>query len=85
MVKFRVVILDDFDNIQEIVYASKEYHDKRDPAWCSWEGEELKMLCELSNRYCFTDYNNCPILETQIFEDNKWKYYSDPLVDWFNL
>ena len=44
MVKFRVVILDDSDKVQEVIYESKEYKDRWDS---NWSNDEYEMLIEL--------------------------------------
>lgn len=82
MVKFRVVILDDSDNVQEVIYESKEYKDR----WGSdWSNDEYKMLIELDKKYNLTDWENAPYLETQILKNGEWHFHSNTIEDWFNL
>ena len=84
MVKFRFVILDDYDNVIEVLDESPEYKDEWDRDWMEYE---YRMILDLNEKYDFYHYDDddCPLLETQIFENGKWKRHSDPIVDWFNL
>lgn len=81
-VKFRVVILDDYDNVIEVLNESPEYSGKWDKAWLDYEHN---LILDLNEKYDFYHYDDCPLLETQIFVDGKWKHHSDPIDDWFNL
>lgn len=80
MVKFRYVILDDFDNVIELLYESGEY-----PNISSCQNDIYQMLLKLDDRFNFTDYDNCPLVIVQVFENSNWRYYSDAVVDWYNL
>ena len=44
-----------------------------------------KMLLKLDDKFNFTDYDNCPLVIVQVFENGNWRYYSDAVVDWYNL
>lgn len=82
MVKFRFVILDDYDNVIEVLNESPEYKDEWDRDWIDYE---YRMILDLNEKYDFYHYDDCPLFETQIFENGEWKRHSDPIVDWFNL
>lgn len=82
MVKFRVVILDDSDKVQEVVFESKEYKNRWDS---NWSNDEYEMLIELDRKYNLTDWENAPYLETQILENGEWYLHSNTIEDWFNL
>ena len=66
MVRFRVVILDESDRIQEVIYESKEYQDQWDP---EWDDEYYLTLIEINQKYNLSDWENSPYLETQILKD----------------
>lgn len=86
MVRFRVVILDESDRIQEVIYESKEYKDQWDP---EWDNDYYLTLIEINQKYNLSDLENAPYLETQILEDGInegiWHFYSSVIEDWFNL
>ena len=82
MVKFRVVILDDSDNVQEVIYESKEYEKDNIFDWCN---DYYHLLHELNKKYDLDDYDNAPYLETQILENGEWHFHSNTIEDWFNL
>lgn len=86
MVRFRVVILDESDRIQEVIYESKEYKDQWDP---EWDNDYYLTLIELNQKYDLSDLENAPYLETQILEDGInegiWHFHSSVIEDWFNL
>ena len=82
MVKFRHVILDDYDNVIEVLHESQEYNDRWDRKWLE---DEHRILMDLDSKYNFTDYNNVPNIEVQIFKNGEWRYHSNPIEDWFNL
>ena len=81
-VKFRFVILDDYDNVIKVLDESPEFKDRWDPDWNEYE---YRMLLELNYRYDFYHYDDCPNIITQIYVDNKWKFHSNTISDWFNL
>lgn len=86
MVRFRVVILDESDRIQEVIYESKEYKDRWDP---EWNNDYYLTLIELNQKYNLSDWENTPYLETQILKDGInegiWRFHSSVIEDWFNL
>lgn len=82
MVKFRFVIVDDFDNVIEVLVESPEYTDRWRKEWSDFE---YQTLLELDNKYNFNDWENVPTIETQKFENGCWKFHSNTLEDWFNL
>jgi hypothetical protein len=86
MVRFRVVILDELDRIQEVIYESKEYKDQWDP---EWNNDYYLTLIDFNKKYDLSDWENAPYLETQILEDaineGIWHFHSSVIEDWFNL
>ena len=86
MVRFRVVILDEFDRIQEVIYESKEYKDRWDP---EWNNDYYLTLIDLNQKYDLSDWENAPYLETQILKDGInegiWRFHSSVIEDWFGL
>lgn len=82
MVKFRYVLLDEKDNLIEVLHETQEYSDRWDRQWSE---DEYRMLLELDEKYNLTDYDNVPNIEIQIFKDGEWRFYSDPVNDWYNL
>lgn len=86
MVRFRVVILDESDRIQEVIYESKEYKDRWDP---EWNNDYYLTLIDLNQKYDLSDWENTPYLETQILKDGInegiWRFHSSVIEDWFGL
>ena len=82
MTKFRYVILDDFDNVVEILYESSEYPDRWDS---KLSNEMYRVLLELDIRFNFVEYDKCPNVVVQLFENGEWKHYSDAVDDFYNL
>lgn len=82
MVRFRVVILDEDDIIQDVIYESKEYKDRWDP---EWNNDYYRTLIDLNIKYDLSDWENSPNLETQILKDGIWHFHSRVIEDWFNL
>lgn len=86
MVRFRVVILDESDRIQEVIYESKEYKDRWDP---EWNNDYYLTLIDLNKKYDLSDWENAPYLETQILKDGInegiWRFHSSVIEDWFGL
>ena len=84
MAKFRLVLLDDYDEVTEVLYESRMYEGDR------WNREFSKdnydCLLKYNGIYNFVDYDNVPPMEFQIDEkgDGNWKFLSDPIVDYFN-
>lgn len=84
LVQFRLVVLDNKDNVEEVVYESEEH--KLCDGWNS-EDEMYHCLLTADERFDFDDYENVPLMEFQGRErgSKEWKYLSDPIEDWFNL
>jgi len=85
MVKFRLVLLDDNDEVTEVLYESKMYEGDR---WgVDFSRDHLECLLKYNGIYNFVDYDNVPPMEFQIDEEgnNLWRFLSDPIVDYFNL
>ena len=55
MVRFRVVILDESDRIQEVIYESKEYKDRWDP---EWNNDYYLTLIDLNKKYKIEIYSD---------------------------
>jgi hypothetical protein len=81
-VKFRFVILDDFDQVIEVLHETHEFDNKYDP---DWSRVNYHWVLKLSEDYDFHEPDQVPNIETQIFVDGEWKHYSDPVEDWYNL
>lgn len=71
MVKFRYVILDDYDNVIEVLLETQEYNDRWDRKWLE---DEYRILLDLDSKYNLTDYDNVPNMEVQIFKNGEWEY-----------
>lgn len=90
MQQFRVVILDDYDNVVEVKMESLvfEGNDKFEGNFSKAQYDEL---LQLNGEYNLVDYDNVPPMEFQRRQtDSKgnwgeWKYLSDPIVDYYNL
>lgn len=84
MVKFRFVILDDFDNVVKVLHETKEYKDDHDKEWID---HHYYWLLKYADEYKLADYDDpdSPLIEVQKFEDGEWKYYSNCTEDYFNL
>lgn len=82
MTKFRFVLTDDEDNILEVLYESKEY----DSRWCKeFSDDEYHTLLNLDATYNFYDYDNCPNIILEYFENGKWKYDTSAVEYYYNL
>lgn len=85
MAKFRLVLLDDYNNVTEVLFESIMYEGDR---W-NRDFSEAKYECllEFDAKYNFVDYDNVPPMEFQIDKngDGNWKYLSDPIDDYYNL
>lgn len=90
MQQFRVVILDDYDNVVEVKMESPvfEGNDKFEGNFSKAQYDEL---LQLNGEYNLVDYDNVPPMEFQRRQtDSKgnwgeWKYLSDPIEDYYNL
>ena len=90
MQQFRVVILDDYDNVVEVKMESPvfEGNDKFERNFSKAQYDEL---LQLNGEYNLVDYDNAPIMEFQRRQTDskgnwgKWEYLSDPIVDYYNL
>ena len=82
MIKFRFVELDDNDNIVKVLHETKEYDNR----WNNdWGNECYYKIIELSKIYNFTDYDNCPNISIEKFEDGEWRFFDSAVEYWFNL
>ena len=77
----RIVALDEQDNIEAVVWQSKEFK----PAVYSFHEEWYEGLKYAMCKYDLTDYDNIPTLEFQILVKGEWKYYSSVVEDFYNL
>ena len=90
MQQFRVVILDDEDNVVSVEYESGTF-DTDDKSDVVFGDAVYRELLELNRKYNLTDYENAPPMEFQrrVTDKNggwgEWKYMSDPIVDYYNL
>lgn len=84
MAKFRLVLLDDYDEVTEVLYESRMYEgDRWNREFCD---DKFECLLKYNGIYNFVDYDNVPPMEFQIDEkgDGNWRFLSDPIVDYFN-
>lgn len=85
--QFRLVTMDYFDNVIEVLYESPylsgkiEFDPKGD-----FEKKMYETLIHYSTVYNFCDYENCPPMEFQVRAEGEeeWTYYSDPIEDYYN-
>lgn len=88
MQQFRLVILDDYDNVISVEYESPVFEGENE-----FDKDINKALFEhlLSIEYNLLDYENIPILEYQRRVCDKkgnwgeWRYLSDPVEDYYSL
>lgn len=88
--QFRVVLLDDYDNVIGIEMESPIFEDGY-----RWSKEfcdaQFEALLQLHGKYNLVDYDNVPPMEFQRRESKKngeweeWRYLSDPVEDYYNL
>lgn len=89
MQQFRLVLLDDYDNVIGVEYESEVFsgNDKFDHDFYQ---AQFNHLLKANGKYNFADYDNVPIMEYQRRVTNKngiwgeWKFLSDPIVDYMN-
>lgn len=89
MQQFRLVQLDDYDNVIDVEYESEVFpsNDEFDP---DFRQAKYDCLVEADNKYDFIDYENAPIMEFQRrVTDRKgtwghWRFLSDPVSDVYN-
>lgn len=90
MQQFRVVILDDYDNVVEVKMESPVF-DGNDKFEGNFSKAQYDELLQLNGEYNLVDYDDVPPMEFQRRQtDSKgnwgeWKYLSDPIVDYYNL
>ena len=90
MQQFRVVILDEDDNVISVEYESELFqsNDRWDKYFCD---AHYKELMELNAKYDLCDYENVPYMEFQRRTTDKnhqwsdWVYLSNPIEDYYNL
>lgn len=88
--QFRVVLLDDYDNVIKVEMESPVFEDgyRWSKDFCDALFDEL---LELNAKYNLVDYDNVPPMEFQRRESKKngewekWRYLSDPIEDYYNL
>ena len=85
LIQFRLVILDDKDNVVDVLFTSKEY--KPSSIFDKSFSEDLyECLMDANQKYNFDDWENVPPME---FQDKRkgtdeWIYLSDPIEDFMN-
>lgn len=84
-VQFRLVELDDYNNVVKVHYLSKEY-EPTDQFGREFSDDHYKVMMEFDNVFNYVDYDNVPPLEFQARRKGKdeWLYLSDPVDDFFN-
>lgn len=88
--KFRLALLDDYDKCISVEWESDiiEAKDKWDR---NISDTVYQALLEANKKYNFVDYDNVPAMEFQYMKtDSKgkwsdWSFWSDPIVDYYNL
>lgn len=90
MQQFRVVILDDYDNVVEVKMESPVFKGN-DKFERNFSEAQYNELLQLNGEYNLVDYDNVPPMEFQRRQTDskgnwsKWKYLSDPIEDYYNL
>ena len=90
MQQFRVVILDDENNVVCVEHESAMF-DSDDERNTLFEKAKNDELYELNRKYNLSDWDNVPPMEYQrrVTDKNgdwgEWRYTGDPLDDWFNI
>ena len=85
LVQFRLVILDDKDNVVDVLFTSKEY--KPSSIFDKPFREDLyECLIDAHLKYNFDDWENVPPMEFQARRNgtDEWIYLSDPIEDFMN-
>ncbi len=88
--KFRLALLDDYDQ-----FVSSEWESDFIEAKDKWDKHINDLMFDHllrdNGKYSFVDYDNVPPMEYQYRvgknKDNmsEWKFWSDPIEDYFNL
>jgi hypothetical protein len=85
LIQFRLVILDEQDNVIDVLFTSKEY--KPSSIFDKPFSEDLyECLMDAHQKYNFDDWENVPPMEFQARrkETDEWIYLSDPIEDFMN-
>ncbi len=85
LIQFRLVTLDELDNVVDVLFTSKEY--KPSSIFDNPFSEDLyKCLMDAYQKYDFDDWENLPPMEFQARRKgtNEWIYLSDPIEDFMN-
>lgn len=89
MQQFRVIRKNDNGDFESVIMESEVFPGNN---W--WDSDfsdaQYKELLELDNMFNLVDYDNVPSMEFQRRKAlngvwGEWKYYSDPVEDYFNL
>ena len=85
LIQFRLVILDEKDNVVDALFTSKEY--KPSSIFDKPFSEDLyECLMDANQKYNFDDWENVPPMEFQARRKgtDEWMYLSDPIEDFMN-
>ena len=85
LIQFRLVILDEKDNVVDVLFTSKEY--KPSSIFDKPFSEDLyECLIGTHQKYNFDDWENVPPMEFQARRKgtDEWIYLSDPIEDFMN-
>ena len=85
LIQFRLVILDEQDNVVDVLFTSKEY--KPSSIFDKPFSEDVyKCLMDACQKYNFDDWENVPPMEFQARRKgtDEWIYLSDPIEDFMN-
>lgn len=85
LIQFRLVILDEKDNVVDVLFTSKEY--KPSSIFDKPFNEDVyECLMDAHQKYNFDDWENVPPMEFQARRKgtDEWIYLSDPIEDFMN-
>ena len=85
LIQFRLVILDEENNVVDVLFTSKEYEPSS--IFDKPFSEDLyECLMDAHRKYDFNDWENVPSMEFQARRKgiDEWIYLSDPIEDFMN-
>lgn len=83
-VQFRLVLLDDEDNVKEVLFESKIYEPT--DQFGQFGEDHYRCMMDFNAKYDFCDYDNCPPMEFQVRRkgSDEWLFLSNPIDDYYN-
>ena len=85
LIQFRLVILDEENNVVDVLFTSKEYEPSS--IFDKPFSEDLyECLMDAHQKHDFNDWENVPSMEFQARRKgtDEWIYLSDPIEDFMN-